>query len=157
MQLVQGYCVKHKTPEGNPMPKVDRGGESVCMFCESETSPKTGINAHVDDPGDEQVRAVLKKAGIAVPPSTGKAPMPDVPKPIRHPGVAEAVKTQAQIDAAMAKQIADVTLVSPKNNFASRVELALGIMKSLPMPSDVKQFKAIQKVIAGMESLLGEK
>lgn len=152
MNIVQGVCEKHK------MARVDRGGENVCLLCESDSLPKTGITVKVEDPGDDQMRLVLKKAGIAVPPNTGKAPMPDVPKPVRsHPGVVEVVQAQASVDAAMAKQIADVTLVSPKDAFAGKVELALGIMKSLPMPSDVKQFKAIQKVIAGMESLLGEK
>lgn len=152
MNIVQGVCEKHQ------MAKIDRGGENVCLRCESDSLPKSGVTANVDDPGDEQLRSVLKKAGIAVPPNTGKAPMPDVPKPVRNnPGVAQVVQTQAQIDAATAKQIADVTLVSPKDNFSTKVELALGIMKSLPMPNDVKQFKAVQKIITGMEGLLGEK
>lgn len=83
--------------------------------------------------------------------------MPDVPKPIRsHPAPVQAAGQEA-IDTELNKKIAAVTLVSPKDSFASKVELALGIMRSLPMPGDVKQFKAIQKIIAGMEVLAGEK
>lgn len=38
----------------------------------------------------------------------------------------------------------------------SSVADALGIMKRLPMPKDVKDFKKIQKIITQMEALLGE-
>ena len=139
MEMVQGYCEKHRQGDGTPMPKVDRGGESVCMFCESELSPKTGITKHVEDPGDEEMRQVLKKAGIVVPPSTGKAPMPDVPKPVRT-------------------NLIPQKMVSPiEATFEEKVDTALKIMKSLPMPANMKQVKAVLKIIGGMENLLGEK
>lgn len=154
MQLAQGVCEKHQ------MARVDRGGETICLVCESETTPKTGITVQVADPGEEELRKMLAKSGVAVPPNSGKAPMPDVPMPVRthrKPVVVAQTVPEPTVDDVTAKKIAEITLVSPKDAFAGKVELALGIMKSLPMPSDVKQFKAIQKVIAGMESLLGEK
>lgn len=154
MQLVQGICSKHN------MARIDRGGETICLLCESDATPKTGITVQTNDPGEEELRKMLAKSGVAVPPNSGKAPMPEVPMPVRNhrkPGVADVVQTQAAVDATMAKKIADITLVSPKDSFSSKVEMALGVMKSLPMPSDVKQFKAIQKIISSMEGLLGEK
>ena len=152
MELVQGKCEKHLVTIAGvqqPNPKVDFNGQSVCMLCEAEVTPKTGITVHTEDPGEEELRKVLAKSGIAVPPNTGKAPMADVPMPAR-PRTHASVNSIPQIQVFSAAPGKAVSL-------EDMVKQALGIMRALPMPNDMKQFKAIHKVIAGMEGLLGEK
>ena len=131
MILVQGYCEKgHKDAAGNPAQKINGPTGDVCLRCEADALPKTGTVSKTEDPGDEKMRQMLAAAGVSVPKaSAGQKPI--------------------SLQTAKAEKL--VTIVE---SFEDRVRQALEIMKSLPMPSDVKQFKAVHKIIAGMESLL---
>jgi hypothetical protein len=109
--------------------KIDVHGEIRCIFCEAEKNVPSGLVVKIDDPGEAKMAQVLAASGIAIP----KAPKLGVTRN-------------------------DVMPQNLQNNFSleARVEQALGILKSLPMPKDLKQFKAINKAIQSVEKIVGE-
>jgi len=111
--------------------KIDVNGEIRCLVCEAEYNKPSGLVVKIDDPGEEKMNRVLAAAGVATPKVEGKATVP--PKP--------------PVSVAVQPEPAD---------FNGKIQAALNIMQSLPMPKDIKQFKNINKVISSLEKILGE-
>lgn len=124
-----GVCVKCG------LAKIQAGDEIKCIRCDVAASEPSGLTVTIDDPGEAKLNAVLASAGVVLPKATGK------PNP---------VNTTAPIKA--------VSVATKANySFEELVGNALAIMKGLPMPDDVKQFKKVKKIITDLEALLPEK
>jgi len=112
--------------------KIDVNGEIRCLICEAEYNKPSGLTVKIDDPGEEKMSRVLAAAGVATPKvSENRQPSVAIPK-----AVAQAVPET--------------------HDFNGKIQLALNIMQSLPIPKDIKQFKNINKVISSLEKILGE-
>ena len=112
------------------MMKMQVGQRNICAACDVPTGPGSGIVSTKADPGTAKIEQMLSAAGIVTPKSQPK------------------VVNSAQIQT---PGLEIQKIVAPPS-----ITMALTIMKSLPMPSDVKQFKKIQKIIRGLEELLTE-
>lgn len=113
------------------MDKLQVDGIQKCVFCERENTQGSGLVVDIDDPGEDAIKQILSKVGVAEVVG-GKPPVPIKPdvKPIIN--------------------------VSPKVQVVpqgSGIEQALAILRSLPMPKDIKQFKSINKAIKILETL----
>lgn len=109
--------------------KIDVHGEIRCILCEAENNPPSGLVVTVNDPGEARMAQVLAASGIAIPKVAKKDEVAKIAVPQTIPST---------------------------GSLESRVELAIGILKSLPMPKDLKQFKAINKAIQSVEKIVGE-
>jgi len=107
--------------------KIDVHGEIRCIHCEAEHNPPSGLVVKIDDPGEERMRQILAASGVAIPKAVKQDQKMTVPSQTTGTGSLE-----------------------------SRIELSLEILKNLPMPKDMKQFKAINKAIKAVEKILGE-
>lgn len=126
MEVVQGYCTNHESP----VSKISGPDGNVCLLCEGK-KPGIGNTApNAIDPGENKMRAMLAAAGVTLGPPKEVAPA--VPKMI---------------------QTEPVVIVL---QFSQCVEKALKIMESVPMPKDIKQFKAVNKIISDLKKLSGE-
>jgi hypothetical protein len=115
---------------GNNMIQVE--GNIQCVFCPSSTGG-SGLVVKTEDPGHEVLDKLLTKVGVASIPG-GKPPLP--------------VKPEAKQNV-IASQI---EVKNPSIQIGS-IENALDILRNLPMPKDLKQFKQISKAIKILESL----
>jgi uncharacterized Zn finger protein (UPF0148 family) len=112
--------------------KVDVHGEIRCLRCEAEYNPPSGLEVKIQDPGEDQISRVLAAAGVAM------------ARPIKKAeGTTEVVKEIKKVE------------VTDTMTFEEKVTRAVNILKNLPMPKDIKQFKAINKAIASVEKILG--
>jgi hypothetical protein len=109
--------------------KISVNGESRCINCDSNNNTGSGLVVDIEDPGEEGIKKVLANSGVAVG-QGGKPPTP-APREANKQVIAPKVETKA----------------------TGSVEMALEILRSLPMPKDLKQFKQINKAIKILESL----
>lgn len=107
--------------------KIDVHGEIRCLSCEAEHNPPSGLVVKIDDPGEEKMRQVLAASGVVLP------------------------KTTKQLEVAQQT----IKAAAPVS-FEERIQQACEILKTLPMPKDINQFKAINKAIKAVEKILGE-
>jgi hypothetical protein len=115
--------------------KIQAGDGLQCLKCDVKVTPSGLVNT-AKDPGDEELSKMLAASGIMVP----------RPKP-----------KEVQEKGSTVPPIAPPTVVlAASAPFEEYIGQALKIMKSLPMPKNVKQFKAISKIIVSMENLVRE-
>lgn len=118
-----GFCQKHQ------MDKMFVGNENAteptCIRCDADARPKEGRTVIAEDPGDGFFNGRGTNAKITV-------VDPDAAIPVHSP----------------AKDI-----LAPANKLEDVVAAAVAQLKRLPMPEDIKQFKAVQKAIKTLESL----
>jgi hypothetical protein len=107
--------------------KIDVHGEIRCLSCEAEHNPPSGLVVKIDDPGEEKMRQVLAASGVVLPKTT------------KQPEV-----------------VTQNTKVAVPVSFEERIQQVCEILKTLPMPKDINQFKAINKAIKAVEKILGE-
>lgn len=107
--------------------KIDVHGEIRCLSCEAEQNPPSGLVVKVDDPGEEKMRQVLAASGVVIP---------------------KAVK--------QLESVQQTIKVAVPVSFEERIQQVCEILKTLPMPKDINQFKAINKAIKAVEKILGE-
>ena len=112
------------------------GGAAQCLSC-SPNIDNPSMVVTIEDPGDDEINKVLEKAGVRHL-AGSKPPTPIKPEAIR-PSIAPKVETQKAY--------------VPQVIHGSTVESALNILRGLPMPKDLKQFKQINKAIKILESL----
>jgi hypothetical protein len=105
--------------------KLQVEGEVKCIVCQSKDAPTSGLMVTKEDPGEEELNKLLAKCKVHVPPG-GKPPIPPTAPPIKP-----------------------VAQESPDSGIAQ----AIAILKAVPMPKDIKQFKAINKAIKTLENL----
>lgn len=98
----------------------------TCIKCKSDSEPKSGRVQTVEDPGEEFFKGKGSNAKITVLENAHGTKSAVV----GHPAFSEAPRLEDIVGVAVAN------------------------LKRLPMPEDIKQFKAVQKVIKTLESLL---
>lgn len=98
--------------------------EPTCVRCVADATPKLGRTQTVEDPGEAYFSKGEK--------SSAKVTVLDTP----HGGIAQHVPTVELT------RLEDV------------IGIAVAQLKRLPMPEDIKQFKAVQKAIKTLESLV---
>jgi uncharacterized Zn finger protein (UPF0148 family) len=108
--------------------KIDVDGEIRCLSCEATPNPPSGLVVKVDDPGEERMRQVLASSGVAI------------PKAVRSERVVETIREVSKLPLTIEEQVNKV----------------IQILNTLPMPKDIKQFKAINKAVKAVEKILGE-
>ena len=81
-----------------------------------------------------------------------KAANPPVAVPVIDPGHEMMARLAANPLAAV-RERPPVTVIQPQLVRGNTVDDALAILRSLPMPADIKQFKTIAKVIKQLETL----
>lgn len=113
------------------------GGEAQCLLCGSGNVDNPALVVDIEDPGEEAMNAVLAKTGVKLMPGT-KPVAPEKPI-IEANRVINAPKREAK--------------VVVQQTIGTTVEDALTILRSLPMPKDLKQFKQINKAIKILETL----
>jgi len=102
----------------------------VCLVCQGKRQGEGNTNPNAVDPGDEKLRAVLAAAGVVVgPPKEKKAAQEKSP---------------------------ELIAIQPVESFEERIASALNIVKSVPLPNNIKQFKLVNKIIKDLKALLGE-
>lgn len=112
-------------------PKIGVGSEQQCLKCDVPAGTST-LRVTAEDPGEEKINQMLMAAGVAVP-KGAKIAQPATPQAKAQPVV-----------------------IQPGMPFEDCVREALKIMQHVPMPKDVKQFKAVAKIVAAMEALIGD-
>lgn len=116
--------------------KISVEGINKCLSCDSDNNVGSGLVVRAEDPGADMLEKLLSKAGVAVVPG-GKPP-----EPIR-PNIAQKV----------ANVSAPKVQTEPGTVFESHIMNAVSWLRSMPMPSDIKKFKAVNKAIKILESL----
>ena len=111
--------------------KISVNEEQKCLRCDSEPGTST-LMVTADDPGEDKINEMLMKAGVAVP---------------------KLSKTPERVQL---KQPVQPVVLQQGMPFDMCVKEALKLMQKVPMPKDVKQFKAVAKIIAALEALIGE-
>lgn len=113
--------------------KIDVHGEIRCLSCEAEHNPPSGLVVKIDDPGEEKMRQVLAASGVVL------------PKTVKQPEtVHQVVKEIVKIEKTECMTLEE------------KVRSICELLKTLPMPKDINQFKAINKAIKAVEKILGE-
>jgi hypothetical protein len=102
----------------------------TCIKCKAAAEPKLGRLQTAEDPGEH----FFHKGVPAMPKSTERD--------VTHGGSEKAYIGHA------------VPVLSEPARLEDIVGIAVANLKRLPMPEDIKQFKAVQKVIKTLESLL---
>lgn len=125
--------------EGNE----DTPGGRQCIKCQSKRMISSGPINDTPDIGEDALNSILSAAGVRSPGVVTK------PLPSSQP----ATKSVAP----MTQPAPVVVNVVPGQSFEELVGEALKIMKSLPMPKGIKEFKSINKIIGAMEALVQEK
>lgn len=97
--------------------------EATCVKCVADATPKLGRTQIVEDPGEEYFQGKGTNAKIM------NVPANSIP------------------------QKSTIMVVGQQASFSEGVENALKILGSLPMPKDLKQFKAVQKAVKILEAL----
>lgn len=120
-----GYCQVHKMDK--MFVGLEDATEPTCVRCVADATPKLGRIQTAQDPGESYFNK-------GVPPLP-KGTVPDV----TH---GDKVTTAQYIPQPGFGKLEDV------------VGVAVANLKSLPMPEDIKQFKAVQKAIKTLESLV---
>lgn len=98
--------------------------EPLCIKCDAESKPKLGTTQIVEDPGEEYFKTNKSDAKIV------NVPANSIP------------------------QKSNVLVVGQQASFGEGIANALKILNALPMPKDLKQFKAVQKVVKTLEGLV---
>lgn len=133
-----GECAKCHQPLLVAETTMDDGtgtGARVCLTCVGKKQGEGNVN-DAPVPTEEELNRVLAKAGVKI--------------PFVRP------EPQAQtITKIVAPPQSTVVNVQPGQPFGILIGEALKIMRALPMPKDVKQFKAVNKIIASLEALQG--
>ena len=112
--------------------KVQVEGDVKCLMCIGKASGNaSGLVVSQEDPGEEALNKLLAKTGIAKI-EGGKPP--------------EAIKPNLAVNKPVIS--APVHPLSGASIFD-----ALAILRALPMPKDIKQFKQINKAIKILEEL----
>jgi hypothetical protein len=112
--------------------KIQVEGNVKCLLCDSEPG-NSGLVVKVEDPGHDAMDKLLSKAGV-LNVGGGKPPAP--------------IKPHLEAKAEVTKQYIPTPAVSTTGVFD-----ALAILRALPMPKDIKQFKQINKAIKILEDL----
>lgn len=110
-------------------------GVTKCLVCDANNNGGSGLVVTKEDPGEAALTEILSRVGVAGIPG-GKPPTPI--KPV--------LAVNRQVIAA--KSEANSSLIQ-----IGTIENALDILRRLPMPKDIKQFKAISKAIKILENL----
>jgi hypothetical protein len=126
----QGRCTKCG------MDRLQVEGVTKCVVCDVE-SVSSGLIVDIEDPGEEEINRVLASAGVKQ--LEGSKP----PTPIKP----EAIRT------VIASKVGTQKSTVPQVTCGATVIEALNILRGLPMPKDLKQFKQINKAIKILESL----
>lgn len=98
--------------------------EPTCVKCVAAATPKLGRTQTVEDPGEDYFKGKGSDAKITVLDPT-------------HGGIVKQHVSQPEL-----------------NRLEDVVGIAVAQLKRLPMPEDIKQFKAVQKAIKTLESLV---
>lgn len=116
--------------------KIQVEGNVKCLLCDVEAG-NSGLVVKVEDPGHDMMDKLLAKAGVTNIPG-GKPP--------------EAIRSISRVETA---KVVEVPRVEAKAIVVSGsgIDQALQILRALPMPKDIKQFKAINKAIKILEDL----
>lgn len=117
--------------------KISVEGINKCLSCDSNNNVGSGLVVSVEDPGAEMIDKLLAKAGVAQ--VVGEKP----PEPIK-PNLAPRQRVETPKAVATNPQI---------SSSQANIGYAIDILKSLPMPKDIKQFKAINKAISILEKI----
>lgn len=107
-------------------PKLAVEGVNQCLQCDVGPSAPVGPISEYCDPGEDKLREVLSGRGVVIQKTD--------PSKVRAPQIAV---TQG-----------------PAATLENHVKNALEYLKTAPMPSDIKQFKSIQKAIKTLEGLV---
>lgn len=130
MTVAQGYCTNH----GEPVAKINGPDGNICLLCEGKKQGEGNTDPNAVDPGEEKMRMMLAAAGVPV-------------------GIRKEAGTTVTGQKTV---IVPQAIVQPSMSFEKCIEQARKIMESVPMPKDVKQFKAVNKIIADLKKLSGE-
>jgi hypothetical protein len=121
--------------------KIQVEGVPTCIMCASENNPGSGLVVQIEDPGAEALEALLHKTGVQ---SIAGGVPPTPVKPVLPAQVS--VKSDAKVATTPFQQ--GIT-------FDTCVKQAISVLKSASMPKDLKSFKAVNKAIKTLESILG--
>lgn len=123
----QGNCGKCGQP------RIDVNGIIQCIVCDAP-APTSTLVVDTPDRGEAEMKRVLARHGIVAPP----------PSLTGHPNPE---KQKAAVAAAPA-------LVTPAPaDFGATIDWMIGVLKTLPMPNDIKQFKQVTKIRTLLEGL----
>lgn len=117
--------------------KIGVGSEQQCLRCDVAPGTSTLV-VTAADPGEEKIAQMLSAAGVVI------------PKPVNVQGKGLAVPKEKP-------QAIQPVVIQPGMSFEACVQEALKIMEHVPMPKDVKQFKAVAKIVLEMKKLTGVK
>lgn len=124
-----GYCQIHKMDK--MFVGLEDATEPTCVRCVADATPKIGRTQTVQDPGE----AYFHKGAKTDAKSTTLESEHGV-------GKAAVAAIAGHIPAVEVTRLEDV------------IGIAVAQLKRLPMPEDIKQFKAVQKAIKTLESLV---
>lgn len=112
------------------------GGDTKCVFCDYDLTVPSGPVVNIPDPGEDEINKILAATGVRVDLTKKAAPVEKV------------AKAAAPIAA---------TIGAPAGGtYEQKIQQAVQILQSLPMPKDIKHFKTVAGVIKKLEALLGE-
>src|SRR6185295_13263756 len=121
-----GFCQKHKIEK--MFVGTDDATEPTCVRCVADATPKLGRTQSVEDPGEGFfIKGTPSNAKVTI--------LKDV----------STSATNNTISIAPAGSIIGLE---------SCVEQSLCILRRVPMPRDIKQFKSLQKAIKILENLV---
>lgn len=121
-----GYCEKHKMDK--MFVGTQESTEPTCIKCDAEARPKMGRTQIVEDPGEGYFQGKGGNANITL---LENVPTVSSDRAIQIPRNLGRVLTLEEV---VAKAVED--------------------LNSLPMPKDIKQFKAVQKAIKTLQALV---
>lgn len=118
--------------------KVHVEGNPTCLLCDSDNRNKSGLVVTVEDPGEEAMRHLLAEHNVFMP-KAGEGSVPPVPAKVISP---------------VQKVVPQSTPVTQNVTFEHEIKRAIDLLQKLPMPKDIKQFKAINRAVKTLESIL---
>lgn len=129
--------------------RIMQGTTYICLDCDAPRDSGSGLVNDVADPGVERMNAMLKKFGIPLGEKNA-----DAPKPEDRSMFAQSERPAPTVSTPQPTCGAPTPKLAP---FEQAVHEAISRLRSAAMPSDLKQFKAVQKAIATLEKAVAPK
>jgi len=114
--------------------KIQVEEQIKCIFCDYDFNEPKGPVVNIPDPGEEEINRVLSATGVRV---------------------ALAAKAEKKVETPKAAIVSVPKNLVVEATYDQKIGQALDVLRSLPMPKDIKHFKTVAGVIKKLESLLG--
>ncbi len=114
-------------------PKIAVGSDVKCIICDNGEA-KSGITSTAVDPGEDKLSQLLAAQGVAAArPIVNDRPVAVAPSP---------------------RPVSPVKAPVPGIPVNAAIQQILGNLRSLPMPTDLRQYKQISRAIKALETAL---